>query len=75
MPINTNGKLRVKGLTTGGVVNLTDFISVWDTTIESTIELPLVSSGNYNFSVNWGDGNTDTITTYDQAEKLTLMQQ
>ena len=71
MPINTNGKLRVKGLTTGGVVNLTDFISVWDTTLgdeNPSIQLPLSPTGNYNFSVNWGDGNIDTITAYDQAE-------
>ena len=31
-------------------------------------KLPLISSGNYNFIVNWGDGNTDTITTWNQAE-------
>ena len=76
MPINKNGKLRVKGVTTGGNgggVNLTEFISVWDTTLgdgNPSISLPLVASGNYNFSVNWGDGNTDTITAYDQAEIL-----
>ena len=63
MPINTNGKLRVKGLTTGGVVNLTDFISVWDTNLgdgQPTIQLPLGGS-NYNFTVNWGDGTTDNV--------------
>ena len=72
MPINVNGKLRIKGATTGGNGGGggTDFISVWDASIgkEPTIGLPLVFSGNYNFSVNWGDGNTDTITAYDQAE-------
>ena len=50
---------------------LVDFISVWDTTLgdgSPSITLPLVASGNYNFSVNWGDGNTDTITTWDQTE-------
>ena len=64
-------KLRIKGVNTGGGGNLTDFISVWDTTLgdgNPSIILPLVASGNYNFSVNWGDGNTDTITAYDQAE-------
>jgi surface protein len=73
MPINVNGKLRIKGLTTGGNGGGggTEFISVWDTTLgdgNPSIALPLLSSGNYNFSVNWGDGNTDTITAYDQAE-------
>ena len=70
MPINANGKLRVKGVGQIGPI-LTDFISVWDTNLgdgQPTITLPLVSTGNYNFSVNWGDGTTDTITTYDQAE-------
>jgi surface protein len=50
---------------------VSDFISVWDTTLgdgNPSIILPLVASGNYNFSVNWGDGNTDTITAYNQAE-------
>jgi surface protein len=73
MPINVNGKLRIKGATTGGNGGGggTEFISVWDTTLgdgSPSIILPLVASGNYNFSVNWGDGNTDTITAYDQAE-------
>lgn len=25
-------------------------------------------SGTYNFTVNWGDGTSDTITSYNQAE-------
>ena len=59
-------KLRIKGINTGGGGgNLTDFISVWDTTLgdgNPTIQLPLGGvSSNYNFTVNWGDGNTDTV--------------
>lgn len=30
--------------------------------------LPLVSTGTFNFYINWGDGNTDNITSYNQAE-------
>ena len=30
--------------------------------------LPLEASGTYNFNVDWGDTNSDTITTWDQAE-------
>ena len=30
--------------------------------------LPLEASGTYNFTVDWGDSNTDTITAWDQAE-------
>ena len=67
----SESKLRVKGINTPrGGGNLTNFISVWDTTFgDGSITLPLVASGNYNFTVNWGDGNTDTITAFDQAEK------
>jgi hypothetical protein len=27
--------------------------------------LPLISSGNYDFNIDWGDGSSDTITTFD----------
>ena len=30
--------------------------------------MPLVSSGSYNAVVNWGDGSSDTITSYNQQE-------
>ena len=51
------------------------FVSVWDTSRTSTgsstatqIRLPLVSTGSYNFIVEWGDGSTDRIRTWNQAE-------
>jgi surface protein len=51
------------------------FISTWKTDNLSTgsstntqVNLPLVSTGTYKFTVNWGDGNTDVITTWNQAE-------
>ncbi len=31
-------------------------------------KLPLISSGTYDFTINWGDGNSDTITSYNQSE-------
>lgn len=31
--------------------------------------LPLVSTGSYDFVVNWGDGNTDRITSYNDLTK------
>lgn len=54
-----------------GVDNKT-FISTWKTDNTGTsndnqITLPLLSSGTYDFTVDWGDGNTDTITAYDDA--------
>ena len=54
------------------------FISTWDTskpsystnkTNNNQIMLPLVNSGTYNFTVNWGDGTTSQITSWDQTEK------
>jgi surface protein len=53
--------------------SLNSFITVWETTNPGSsnsnqITLPLQSEGTYNFSVNWGDGNTDTITTWNQAQ-------
>jgi surface protein len=32
------------------------------------VKLPLISTGTYNFVVNWGDGNSDTINTWNQAQ-------
>lgn len=53
----------------------TTFSSTWDTTKTSTgssaanqIKLPLIASGNYNFVVDWGDGSTNTITAWNQAD-------
>jgi surface protein len=51
----------------------TTFTSVWNTAETGTsnsqqITLPLVEAGTYNFTVNWGDGNEDTVTTWNQAE-------
>jgi len=51
------------------------FLSLWNTANTSTgssnsdqITLPLISSGTYDFVVDWGDGSRDTITSYDQSE-------
>lgn len=53
------------------------FISTWNTSTTSVgssasnqIQLPLELGGIYNFIVDWGDGNQDTITTWNQAETL-----
>ena len=51
------------------------FFTEWDTrntsldsSASNQVKLPLVPSGNYNFIVDWGDGNQDVITQWDQAE-------
>jgi len=49
------------------------FTTLWLTSNEggsedNQITLPLVSNGSYNFSVDWGDGSTSTITAYNDPQ-------
>jgi len=51
------------------------FNSVWNTNNISVgssafnqIHLPLEATGTYDFTVDWGDGSQDTITSWNQAE-------
>lgn len=51
------------------------FVSYWDTTKTSVgssnndqIKLPLVAGGVFNFNISWGDGNSNIITAWNQAE-------
>ena len=53
---------------------VTPFISTWKTDNTSSgsstatqVKLPLISTGSYNFTVDWGDSTTSTITAYNQA--------
>ncbi|MFN3455284.1 MAG: BspA family leucine-rich repeat surface protein [Pseudobdellovibrio sp.] len=54
----------------------TAFVTRWKTdnpgtlTTSSQIMLPLSVSGTYNFVVDWGDGTSDTITTWNAPEKI-----
>jgi surface protein len=55
----------------------TAFVSVWNTNNTTggssganQIQLPLNSGGNYNFTVFWGDGTSDVITSWNQPETL-----
>ena len=52
----------------------TNFNSTWNTSKTSTgstnntsIKLPLEAAGTYDFTVWWGDGNSDNITVWNQA--------
>ena len=58
-----------------GFVSAANFTSQWDTTLVSTgsstsaqIKLPLEVGGEYNFTVYWGDGSFDEITSWNQTE-------
>jgi len=48
--------------------SLASFNALAGTPNPDQYKLPLVSTGTYNFVVHWGDGTTDTITTWNQAE-------
>ncbi len=55
----------------------TAFVSTWQTatvtgfsSASNQIKLPLDVGGTYNFTVYWGDGTQDTITSWNQAETL-----
>ena len=51
------------------------FISTWNTattytgsTANNQIKLPLIATGTYKFTVQWGDNTSSVITTWNQAE-------
>ncbi len=45
------------------------FVTRWKVSLEDrSITLPLREGGEYDFTVNWGDGNQSQITSYDQPE-------
>lgn len=44
------------------------FVTVWETGSDAEVSLPLVESGEYDFTVNWGDGSVDRITEWNQKE-------
>jgi len=68
------------GIPSGALINsgapaLEGFIFDVDTaesggSSSTQFELPLSGAGTTNILVDWGDGNTDTITSTSQAEKL-----
>jgi len=65
-----------RALNRGGVPAAPAFISTWRTTntvaggsASNQIRLPLVNSGVHNFTVDWGDGNSDVITVWNQTER------
>jgi surface protein len=52
------------------------FISRWDTALTSVgssaadqVSLPLINGQSYNFTVNWGDGSENIITSFGDTDK------
>ncbi len=56
--------------------NINTFITTWDVGIDvgstwyNSIDLPLYNTGSYNFTVDWWDRSLQTITQWDQADRL-----
>ena len=63
------GKIGRIGGAGSGSAGLTGFVSVWATTgVDETITIPTQNIGTFNAVVDWGDGTTETITTYREAQ-------
>ena len=47
------------------------FVSLWQTTRDNeTITLPLREGFDYDFRVNWGDGNTSVVSSHDDSDRV-----
>lgn len=74
-----NHPIEVDLSTSSGMIGLqeiytTSFVSKWNTTLVSSgssnqyqVSLPLHYTGNYDFEVDWGDGNVQTIHDFGQG--------
>src|SRR5690606_12719229 len=68
---NSEGAVAATSDATAEVVPSTAFITTWEIPNDGdSITLPLISAGSYDFTVDWGDGTSDHITAYDQAERV-----
>jgi surface protein len=76
--ISTNTTLNLLASTTGQLTIIPTFdfdgkivISLKNSSTPSNqLKLPLVSTGTYNFWVDWGDGTYDNITSWNQAQRI-----
>lgn len=70
----TNAQGSVKATSNYFIIrNSFDFVVKTDNTSSGSstatqFKLPLISTGTYNCTVYWGDGTSDTITTWNQAQ-------
>jgi surface protein len=68
-PQNVNS-CAIATITVVGPCTPIPFISTWDTSLgdgQPTVKLPIYNGGTYDFTVNWGDGNVEPITSYTQG--------
>jgi surface protein len=73
--VYTNFGILSKTMYLENYIDYNMFISEWDTSLNSSsssnsyqVELPLESTGSYNFTVSWGDGVVENIVSYNQVE-------
>lgn len=51
-------------------VTTIQFVAMYNITANGgSMTLPLISGYNYNFTVNWGDGSTSSVTAWDDTDK------
>ncbi|MCP4524019.1 MAG: BspA family leucine-rich repeat surface protein [Candidatus Gracilibacteria bacterium] len=61
---------------TAPIIGVNSFVTTWDVGIDTglsgynSLQFPLINGGNYDFTIQWGDGTSDTINSWDQAESL-----
>ena len=72
--LKTNIPIDYSHYNTQKIHNPEYFVSTWNVWIDTgltwfgKLKLPLQSDGIYNFNINWWDGTTDNITSYNQSE-------
>lgn len=68
---NTSGSLRAASQSIVTPTNGTSHVSVWSTSAPGeSITLPIISNSSYqyNFTVNWGDSTSSTVTAYNDPD-------
>ena len=77
LQLSSTNQTVLDTLTISSIQNVTypssDFVSLWFTDTQGisdtkSIHLPLIPSGSYNFTVDWGDNTTNLITAWNQSE-------
>ncbi len=64
----------LSGVSNITINNMVPFISLWRIGNvsfgdgDNTVTLPLRDGFNYNFTVDWGDGNTEEVTSFDDPD-------
>lgn len=70
-------QFRIESIAQEIILLTTSMTTVWDTkkvslgsSLNNEIKLPLVPTGDYDFYVDWGDGQSNRVVTWNQSEVL-----